>query len=73
MLVTSLISRQEYLTSFASLDLKTDPFESSRKRLGVRLIFRVSTPSSLKNESVLRTVPFLDVTAVPLSAMVNQG
>lgn len=69
----SSISRQECLTSVASLDLRTDPFESSRKRLGVRLIFRVSTPSSLKKESVLRTVPFLDVTAVPLSAVVSQG
>lgn len=34
--------------------------ESSRKRLGVREIFFVSRVSSLKNESVLRTTPFLD-------------
>lgn len=47
-------------TSFPSVDFTVDPLESSRKRLGVRLIFRVSMLSSLKNESVFRTVPFLD-------------
>lgn len=35
--------------------------ESSRRRFGVNDIFFVSTLSSLKNESVFRTVPFLDL------------
>lgn len=48
-------------TSLVSTGLIVELLESSRSRLGVKLIFRVSTPSSLKNESVLRTVPFLDV------------
>lgn len=48
------------------------PFDSSLKRLGVRLIFRVSTLSSLKKESVFRTVPFLDLAAIPSSKMISQ-
>ena len=54
------------LTVF-SLDFEKLLIESSRSKLGVRLIFRVSTPSSLKKESVFRTVPFLDLLAVPSS------
>ena len=43
--------------------------ESSRSKLGVRLILRVSTLSSLKNESVLRTTPLLllPVSSSPLN------
>lgn len=57
-------------TSFASKDF-TDPLESSRNKLGVRLIFLVSVLSSLKKESVFRTVPFLDLLAVPSSRTVS--
>ena len=56
-------------TSLVSTDLIVELLESSRSKLGVRLIFRVSTPSSLKNESVLRTVPFLDLIDVSFSVM----
>ena len=53
-----------YPTSLASLATLLLP-TSSRRRFGVREIFFVSTVSSLKNESVFRTVPFLDrLTAV---------
>lgn len=44
-----------------SLDLGVRLLESSRSKLGVRLILRVSRLSSLKNESVFRTLPFLDL------------
>lgn len=37
-----------------------EPLESSRRMLGVSVIFRVSMLSSLKNESVLRGVPCFD-------------
>lgn len=56
-----------------SVDVAIASFESSLKRLGVRFIFRVSTLSSLKKESVLRKVPFLDLVAVPSSATVSQS
>ena len=56
----------EQLTSFG---LDIGPLESSRSRLGVRLIFRVSKLSSLKNESVFLTVPFLDLLVALSSAL----
>lgn len=59
------------LTSFDSFDRMVELLESSRRILGVRVIFRVSTLSSLKNESVLRTVPFLDFPFGPSSAKVR--
>ena len=57
------------LTSLLSPEAGVELVKSSRSRLGVRLIFRVSTVSSLKNESVLRTVPFLDLLTVPSSIL----
>src|SRR5258708_4947980 len=47
------------LSSFESVDARG--VLSSLNRLGVRVIFLVSTVSSLKNESVFLTVPFLDL------------
>ena len=47
------------LTSVPSLAAPPLVSSSSRSRLGVSDIFLVSMESSLKNESVFRTVPFL--------------
>ena len=41
--------------------MSVEVFESSLNNAGVIVIFRVSLVSSLKNESVLRTVPFRDL------------
>lgn len=64
-----VLRTEKQRTSFPSVDFTVDPLESSRKRLGVRLIFRVSILSSLKNESVFRRVPFLDRPAALASSI----
>lgn len=53
----------EHRTSFQSLD-KDALLDSSRSRFGVKEIFFGSAVSSLKKESVFRTVPFLDLLTV---------
>lgn len=58
-------------TSLESGDIGPPRF-SSRRRFGVSEIFLVSTVSSLKKESVFRTVPFLDLLTV-LSATGKAG
>src|SRR4051812_45209959 len=55
---------REKLTSFHSAKPPPPPPDSSRSKLGVREIFLGSAVSSLKNESVFRTVPFLDLLTV---------
>lgn len=57
------------LTSFDSFDFVVELLESSRSRFGVRVILRVSTLSSLKNESVFRSVPLLDLPFMTSSAV----
>lgn len=50
--------------SLESIDLNVE-LESSLRMFGVNVIFRVSTVSSLKNESVLRTIPLRDFPREP--------
>lgn len=66
-----LVGNVKIHTSFDSTDLTVDELESSRSKLGVRLIFLVSVLSSLKRESVFRRVPFRDLLAVSLSGTIS--
>lgn len=61
------------LTSLESVGVKVELLESSRNRTGVMVIFRVSWVSSLKKESVLRRVPFLDLPGAPSSMRSQQN
>jgi len=67
------VKKNRLPTSLGSTDLMVVMVEllSSRNKLGVRLIFRVSTLSSLKNESVFRRVPFLDLAKAASSVLVS--
>src|ERR1700712_5166081 len=55
-----MLSKLEPRSLIRSVEGLVEVLESSRSRLGVRVIFLVSTLSSLKNESVFLSVPFRD-------------
>ena len=59
----NVMDRWERHTSFQSV-IGPALLDSSRSKLGVREIFLGSAVSSLKKESVFRTVPFLDLLTV---------
>jgi hypothetical protein len=55
-----MLSKLDPRSLIKSFEGLVEVLESSRSKLGVRVIFLVSTLSSLKNESVFLSVPFRD-------------